>query len=490
MNTKVRIQLSIMMFLEYFIWSAWYVTTGPYMKDTLNFSPLQIGAVYSLTAIAALISPFFVGMVADRFFASEKILCVLHILGGACIFGASKATSFEWFYGLLLAHTLCYMPTLALTNSLSFQQMKDSEKEFPGIRVMGTISWIVAGFAVSLLGIKATTTPIPIMLAAGVSIIMGLYCLTLPHTPPKAKGQAVKFRDILGVDAFQLFKESSFVVFVICAFLICIPLTFYFSFTPSFLTDVGVTDVPFKMTWGQMGEIVFMLLMPLLFARLGIKYMLMVAMLAWSVRYFAFLAGFTMATVWPLYLGIILHGICYDFFFVTAYIYVDKKAPETIRAKAQGLIAFVTLGAGMFVGANLSGVVVDKYNFPNIEPTRFQKIEAKAWAVGNVAKWDANNAPAFGKITQIATNSVTVTGLTQPLAGTVEKPVAVIDIYEKVDGKFKSSGKLTAQSVSDLSRPLSRYEKIWRLPAIGAIVILVVFFLTFNYKEDTKAKAS
>ena len=491
MNTRVRIQLSVMMFLEYVIWSSWYVTMGPYIGGSLNFNPQQIGLAYSTTALAAMISPFFVGMVADRFFATERILAVLHVLGGLLLFGAAKATSFQLFYPLLLAHTLCYMPTLALTNSISFNQMKDPGKEFPAIRVLGTISWILTGLAIGLLGNKSTTTAIPFMVAAAMSVVMGLYCLSLPHTPPRTTGQPVTVKDVLGLDALGLLRESSFAIFVIAAFFICIPLTFYFSFTPSFLADLSVANVPGKMTMGQMSEIFFMLVMPFFFARLGVKYMLLVGMLCWSLRYFLFLAGFNSGIVWLLYAGIVLHGVCYDFFFVTAYIYVDKKAPETIRAKAQGFIAFVTLGAGMFVGATLSGTIVANYSLPNVEPTRFQTVTDSAnWAAGNWAKWDVAGKAVIGKISQIATNTVAVTGLAEKLAGTPDQPVASLEVYQPTDGKYTATGKLTTQPLTSLSKPLPLWDKIWILPSIGAIVIMILFALFFRYKEDPKPSAT
>lgn len=480
MNTKVRTQLSVMMFLEYFIWSAWYVTMGPYLKDTLNFTGLQIGSAYSTTAIAAMISPFFVGMVADRFFSTEKILAVLHVLGGLCLFGAARALTFESFYPLLAAHTLCYMPTLALTNSISFNLMKDPGKEFPSIRVMGTISWIVAGLAINQLGLKAITTPLPFYIGGMVSILMGLYCLSLPHTPPKTTGK-VTVRDILGLDALQLLKERSFAMFVFSAFLICIPLTFYFSFTSQFLSDLNVSNVTGKMTMGQMSEIFFLLVMPWFFARLGIKYMLVVGMCCWGLRYLMFILGYNSGAMWPLYLGLLLHGACYDFFFVTAYIYVDKKSPETIRAKAQGFIAFVTLGAGMFVGANLSGIVVQQYSFPNIEPTRFQTVaDASGWAVGNVAKWEVNGVATFGKITLLNTGEDTQKGVVE----TAKPATATLDTFKKTNGVYAVSGQTVTQPLVALQRPLSRYEKIWLLPAVGALAIMGLFIVLFKYKDE------
>ncbi len=470
MNQSTRIRLSIMMFLQYFIWGAWYVTMGPYLGGTLNFSGQQIGFAYNSTAMAAMLSPFFVGMIADRFFATEKILAVLHILGGVFLFGASQAKSFGMFYSLLLAHTLCYMPTLALTNSISFQQMKDPGKEFPGIRVLGTISWICAGLAIGTLAAKATTTPMPFQIAAVVSVLMGFYCLTLPHTPPKPTGQPVTAKDVLGFDAISLMKERSFAIFVVSAFLICVPLTFYFSFTPTFLGDLNVTNIPGKMTMGQMSEIFFMLVMPFFFARLGVKWMLTVAMFCWTARYLLFQMGYHSGAAWPLYLGIILHGVCYDFFFVTAYIYVDKKAPETIRAKAQGFIAFVTLGAGMFVGANLSGLVVEKYSFPNAEPAKFQKVtDASLWAEGNVVAFESSGSRVFAKIKQL------------PAKGAAEAAAsATLEIYRQKDGVFQATGETATQPLASLSKPLPLWNRVWLAPAVGAVVIMFLFMVLFN----------
>jgi nucleoside transporter len=491
-----------MMFLQYFIWGAWYVTMGPYLAGQLNFTGQQIGLAYGTTALAAMISPFFVGMVADRFFATEKILALLHIMGGVLILGVSQMRSFETFYPLLLAHTLCYMPTLALTNSMSFHQMKDPGKEFPGIRVLGTISWIAAGLTVGTLGVKAISTPWPFMIAAAVSIVMGIYCLSLPHTPPLTKGQPVTARDVLGLDTLQLMRERSFATFVIAAFLICIPLTFYFSFTPAFLADQNVTNVPGKMTMGQMSEIFFMLVMPLFFVRLGVKWMLVVGMFCWGARYLFFLLGYESGMMWPLYLGIILHGICYDFFFVTAYIYVDKKAPETIRGKAQGFIAFVTLGAGMFVGATLSGVVVQAYSFPNVEPNKFQVVrDTTAWAEGNYAKWDVDGAPMYGRITQIIVqggasvgNSLSTTnepGAELPAVQGAEARAgeASVEVFRRVGDKFEPSEQVVTLPLAALVRPLSLWDRIWMLPAIGAFVIMALFALLFREKPEAETQA-
>jgi nucleoside transporter len=485
MNTKVRIQLSVMMFLQYVIWSAWYVTMGPYIGGVLNFTPSEIGLAYSTTALAAMISPFFVGMVADRFFATEKVLGVLHLMGGLLVLGASQAKSFASFYPLLLAHTLCYMPTLALTNSISFQQMKDPGKEFPKIRVLGTISWIITGLLIGLLKEAATTTATPFMIAGACSLLMGIYCFTLPHTPPTATGKAT-MRDVLGLDALALLKERSFAIFVIGAFLICIPLTFYFSFTPTFLSDFKVDNIPAKLTMGQMSEIFFMLIMPWFFVRLGVKYMLLVGMLSWGLRYFLFVHGYNSGgVIWPLYLGIILHGLCYDFFFVTGYIYVDKKAPDTIRAKAQGFIAFVTLGAGMFVGANLSGFVVDRYSFPSVEPAKYQTVEdSSAWVVGNYAKWETNGIATLGKIKTIS--GLKNGGSLTNAPAEVQAPMASVTLYQKTGGRYEETTRQEMVPLKSLSRPIALWDKIWQVPAVLAIVILILFAFFFEYKEPAK----
>ena len=361
MTPSVRVKLSAMMFLQYFVWGAWYVTMGTWLGQTLHFSGEQIGLAAGTTALAAMISPFFVGMVADRFMATERILAGLHVLGGIVLFVASKQTTFGGFYGVLLIYTLCYMPTLALSNSLSFRQMADPGREFPPIRVLGTIGWIVAGLVIGTLGLEATGTPLQI--AGGASILLGLFCLALPHTPPleKAAGTRVTWGDIVGLDALKLMGERSFAIFVIGSFLICIPLQFYYAFANMFLNEIHVSNAASKMTLGQGSELFFMLVMPWFFRRLGVKWMLLVGMMAWTARYAFFAFGNNSDLVWMLYAGIVLHGICYDFFFVTGQIYVDTKAPGDLRAAAQGFIAFVTLGVGMFIGSWASGRVVDAY---------------------------------------------------------------------------------------------------------------------------------
>lgn len=357
MKVKIGASLAFMMLIEYFIWGSWYVTMGTYMGEHLGSSGLQVGAAYSALAIATMISPFFIGMVADRYFSAQKIMGILHLIGGALLYSATAISENSAFYWVILLYSLVYMPTIALSNSVAFSQMTDPGKQFPWIRVFGTLGWIASGLAISTMGIEKTETTF--YLASGASVLLGLFSFFLPDTPPKGKSQdAAK---TLGSEAFVLFKDKPYLIFFIAAVLVCIPLSFYYGFANPFLNEVGLENAAGKMTLGQVSEAVFIIAIPFLFNQIGVKKMLLMGMVAWILRYVCFAYGDTGNNTWMLYAGIILHGICYDFFFVTGYMYTEKKAGEKIKNAAQGLFTFATYGVGMFIGTWFSGVIVDKY---------------------------------------------------------------------------------------------------------------------------------
>ena len=411
-------RLFTMMFIQFFIWGAWYVT-APRALTPLGFTPSDFGWTYSVGPIAGLISPFFVGMIADRFFATERVLGLMHLFGAAAMFAAlqlmgAENPSPDAINFMFFLHMFCYYPTLALTNSLAMHSVTDSEKQFPIIRVGGTIGWIVAGLVLSWQGWGGDT--MMFQLAAYASIALGLYSLTLPHTPPPAKGQKFEAKDALGLDALVLLKNPSYLIFIICSFLICIPLAFYYQMAERTLVAGEVTDTAFKMTFGQMSEIIFMLLMPFFFKRLGVKMMLFVAMATWVARYVLFAIGTPDHVTWMLLLGVTVHGICYDFFFVTGQIYTDQVAPKAIRSQAQGLL-----------------VLFEAHYTP--EKTRELDNQAKS------------------------------------LLATIDEDMS--DADRKLIENEASALQLSALQAKD-------WKGIWTIPAGAAAVVMVIFFLLFK----------
>jgi len=355
-----------MMFLQFFVWGAWYTTIAVFMQnqgmETLTHWP------FTVNPVAAIVAPFFVGLIADRFFATERVFGLLHLIGGVLLLIAPRTTGNPTlFIVILLLYNLCYMPTLGLSSSLGFHHIADQEKDFPKIRVWGTIGWIIAGLFISFVlskfvsGGQAEKTSLPLYSAAIASLVLAAFSFGLPHTPAPARGQAVSARSIIGIDAFKQLGSTSFYVFVASALLICIPLAAYYNFTQLFLEAAKVKNIAATQTLGQMSEMLFMLAMPVLFARWGVKKMLLAGMGAWVLRYALFAAAAPTAVYWMIALGILLHGICYDFFFVTGQIYVDKKSTPAIRGQAQGFFVFVTYGVGMLIGAQVAGNVYNRF---------------------------------------------------------------------------------------------------------------------------------
>ena len=385
MTTPTRIQLWIMMFFNFFIWGIWFVTMGTYLTmGKIGADGGQTGLAYGTQCLGAIIAPFIIGMIADRFFAAQKILGVLHLLGGVLLLYISKQSDFASFYSLLLTYMIIYMPTLALVNAIALKQVTNAEKEFGGIRVWGTIGWIVSGLIIGWMAwepaselVKAGTIEnatvqakealttaasklsITFSVASIISTVFGIYCFFLPNTPPPKKGKDVSFAQIIGLDALNILKDKNYLIFFIASVLICIPLAFYYGSANQFLNEGGMQSAAAKMTMGQMSETLFLFLMPFFFKRFGIKQMLLIGMVAWVLRYLLFAYGNMDSGIWMLYLGIILHGICYDFFFVTGQIYTDNKAGTDVRSSAQGLITLATYGVGMYIGFWLAGNYAD-----------------------------------------------------------------------------------------------------------------------------------
>ena len=362
MKPTIRIQLSTMMFLNFFIWGIWFVTMGTYLGSKLSADGVQIGLAYGTQSLGAIIAPFIIGLIADRYFAAQKILGILHLAGAALMYYLSTVNDFTSFYPVLLVYMIIYMPTLALVNAISFKQMSNPEKEFSFIRVWGTIGWIIAGLLIGWLALeKKGSLQNTFMIAAIVSGALSLFSFALPNTPPPKAGTKASFGEIVGLDALGLLKDKNFLIFFLASMLICIPLAFYYQETNIFLNEVGVQNAAGKMTMGQMSETIFLFLMPLFFLRLGVKKMLLIGMLAWVIRYLCFGFGDAGSGVMLLYAGIILHGICYDFFFVTGQIYTDQRAGDKIRSSAQGMITLATYGVGMLIGFWFAGFIAEYY---------------------------------------------------------------------------------------------------------------------------------
>jgi nucleoside transporter len=356
----VKTRLGAMMFVQYVIWGAWYVTLNTYLTKTLKFSGTEAGAVFGTTALASLVAPFLVGLIADRLFATERVLAALYALCGVFLLVATQMTSFVSVYVVLLAVCLCYFPTIALTNSITMQQVEDPGRDFPPIRMLGTIGWIAINLVVGFMGVEASTTPF--VLGAAACAVMCVYSLmALPHTPPRGSGQALSLRGVLGLDALAMLKDPAYFVFVIASIAACVPLTFYYSFTNTYLNDVGVVNAAGKMTLGQVAEIGMMLVMPFVFRVATVRVILLAGLLAWAVRYVLLAYGDPGPGMWMFYVAIILHGICFDFFFVTGQLYTDQQAPTHLRSTAQGFITAMTYGVGMLIGSFLSGIVLDYF---------------------------------------------------------------------------------------------------------------------------------
>lgn len=358
MKAKLISRLSAMMFLEYFIWGVWYVTMGTYLTN-IGFQGNDVGYAYSTIAWAAIISAFIVSLIADKYLPAEQLTGVLHIAGGVLMYFVSTIHTPGLFFIVLLAYAICYSPTLALTTAIGMQHCPEPEKQYPTIRVFGTLGWIAAGLSISLLKIEGG--PQPMWLAALSSILLGLYSFTLPHTPPKSKGKTKTLKEILGLDALKLMGNRSFAIFSISVLLITLPFAMYHPFTNMFLNEIGVTNAAGKMTLAQMSEVVFMLLIPFLFVRLGIKKMLLLGMIAWVLRFTLFIFGNNDSLIAFLYIGILLHGVAFDFFYVTGQIYMDKKAARDLRASVQGFFTFLTYGVGWLIGSYLTGIILQAY---------------------------------------------------------------------------------------------------------------------------------
>ncbi|MGN5954415.1 nucleoside permease [Sphingobacterium lactis] len=371
MSSTNKFKLSFMMFLEFFIWGAWFVTLGTFLGNTLKADGPEISMVFSTQSWGAIIAPFIIGLIADRYFNAERILGVLHLVGAVLMWKLHSSDAVANFYPYVLGYMVLYMPTLSLVNSISFRQMKDPEKEFSVIRMFGTIGWIVAGLSISYLfkwdsdaGIQEGLLRNTFMMAAIASLILGVFSFTLPKTPPVKSTENTgkeSIGKILGLDAINLLKDRNFLVFFICSILICIPLAFYYQYANPFLTEIGLENATGKMTIGQISEALCLLLLPIFFTRFGFKNTILLGMLCWVLRYVLFAYGNAGELTFMLILGIALHGICYDFFFVSGQIYTDSKAGKEYKSSAQGLVTLATYGVGQLIGFIVAGQVSEMY---------------------------------------------------------------------------------------------------------------------------------
>ncbi len=444
-------KLSIMMFLQFFIWGSWYVT-APRVLGPLGFDAEDFGWTYSVGPIAGMISPFFVGMIADRFFATQRVLAVMHFAGAAMMGLAimmmgSDQPSPNLINVLFFGHMLCYYPTIALTNTLALHRLDDAEKQFPRIRVFGTIGWIAAGWSLTFFAWGQSIEMF--YLAAGSGVLLGVFSLTLPHTPPPAAGKPFSMREALGLDAFVLLKNPSFLVFMLSSFLICIPLAFYYQFAERTLGAGGIEDTPMKMSFGQVSEILFMIVMPYFFARLGVKWMLAVGMFAWVLRYALFSFAMPEGNEAMLMIGVILHGICYDFFFVTGQIYTDKVAPAHIRGQAQGMLILFTLGLGMFIGAQVASRIEAAYTPPAVK-----ELNDKAGEVGK-------QIDALTEQLVTADEATSISIQAQVVELTAQKNTYSLEALQAID-----------------------WSAIYIVPCLGALAIMILFLLFFRQRKD------
>ena len=450
MNSSIRIKLSIMMFLQFFVWGTWFTTLGLALS-TNNLSDI-IGGAYSAVPLAAIIAPLFLGLISDRFFNCEKTMGVLHVVGGLLLFAAPQliasgneaaeagnieavkqaGAALSW---VIMAHMLCYMPTLALSNTVAFTNIDDRNK-FPALRVWGTIGWIVAGLVVGGLGMSSS--PKIFTLGAVSGIVLGVLCFFMPKTPPPAKGKPVDVGTLFMFDAFKLLGSIPFLIFIICSALICVPLAYYFAYTSVYLPQIGFQAPASTMALGQVSEIFFMLLVPFFFRKLGVKIMILIGMLAWVARYALFAMGAPDQVVWMIMLGVVLHGICYDFFFVTGFMYTDNKAPKEVRSQAQSLLVFFTQGVGMFFGYKIAGA-------------KFAAVQESSDALAATIQ-----TPTFGFWESFGKMFLT------------EKPTA------------------TAGIVQDA---MANWKTFWMFPSLMALVVAVIFAFAF-WDKVKQEKAS